>query len=694
MNMTLDQSNQVAADRQAGNSTQEINRRSILRGLFLGLGAASVPAWMSRNAFAQPGGPQLVIPPGPLGAQDYGPLVEQVVADNLPTVNHQVWAPAGFNVRVVMRAGINPVTQNLSGTLGHVNPDGGAVYMAADGGWVYVSNSETTPGGVGAIRFDAAGTVIDYYRIAANTRNNCAGGQTPWGTWITCEEVNGGWAFECDPFGTSATQRRLDALGARNGREAVAIDHLNHVIYQTLDSGSGKFVRFVSDPSDLEQAPNGTTRMRMLTGVTQRIYIPPFGELPGYANVVVPNDATSSARLRQARPIEWLADTGTNGTNFNGGEGIWHFVIPEALRTVPSAGAVPTRGVMFFASKGDNRIWAIDIENNLIELIYDIQNNQAFTNLRNIAGTPSNFNQVDNVGLSPGGDVLVAEDGTNMRLAVMLNDRPAKLLMQITRGGSEIAGPALTPDGSRLYFASQRGPSGSSGTGSSGVIYEMTIPPRFRKIQKADVFAFPERLDVAPSYPILSAPVAIQGFLGPLVVTISGGNDAQFSIDGGAWTSAPTEIVAGQTVRIRHTSAATIGDSVQTTLAVGLANGASSTTGVFRSVTSAPSTAVDPFDFGEVYDVPGSTLVESDAILLTGFNLPVTVEAGPHCEYRIDGGAWTSAPGTLEQAQTLQTRHVSNKPNNAVRTTHLHVGGVTGHFRTRVAPGEHGGPQN
>ena len=64
--------------------------------------------------------------------------------------------------------------------------------------------------------------------------------------------------------------------------------------------------------------------------------------------------------------------------------------------------------------------------------------------------------------------MLVAEDGTAMRLAVMLNNQPAKLLMQITRGNSEITGPALTPDGSRLYFGSQRGPSGANGTGVVG----------------------------------------------------------------------------------------------------------------------------------------------------------------------------------------------------------------------------------
>jgi secreted PhoX family phosphatase len=136
--------------------------------------------------------------------------------------------------------------------------------------------------------------------------------------------------------------------------------------------------------------------------------------------------------------------------------------------------------VIFFATKGDNRVWAIDIENDLIELIYDTHNHQAFPNLRRSGGAASDFNQVDNLVVSPMGDVVVAEDGPAMRLAILCNDQPARLLMQITRGGSEITGPAFTPDGSRLYFSSQRGPSGKNGTGARGVTYEMTIPPRLR----------------------------------------------------------------------------------------------------------------------------------------------------------------------------------------------------------------------
>jgi len=454
-------------------------------------------------------------------------------------------------------------------------------------------------------------------------------------------------------------------------------------------SGAGKFVRFVSATSDLEAAPGGVTRMRMASGVSQRLYIPPFNDLPGYNNVGVPNDATSSARLRLARPIQWVADSGTNGTNFNGAEGIWYYEIPEPLRTIPTAGTVPSRGMIFFTSKGDNRVWAIDIENSLIELIYDTQNNQAFTNLRNVGGSPTNFNQVDNLMVGPlTGDVLVAEDGTAMRLAVVINGQPAKLLMQITRGNSEICGPAFSPDGSRLYFSSQRGPSGAAGTGASGVIYEMTIPARFRTIQRADAFTFRVRPTAAPAVIVTSEAVTITGFLGPMVVSIGSENGGEFSINGSAWTNVPSQITAGETLRVRHLSSGTIGEARETTVTVGLPNGVGQRSAVFRTVTSEPDNLPADFDFGNKLDVPGDTLIESDVLEIDGFNLPVPIKVGPHAEYRIDGGAWTTEDGILGAGQTLQMRHVSNRPANSVWTTHINVGHVMGHFRTRTAAHE------
>ena len=158
------------------------------------------------------------------------------------------------------------------------------------------------------------------------------------------------------------------------------------------------------------------------------------------------------------------------GTLFKGGEGIWYYEVPQAFRSIEGADSLTTQGVIFFATKGDNRIWALDIENQLVELIFDNDNLQIETG----------FNDVDNVTVSPYGDVLVAEDGDLMRLYVIVPNEPAKLLMQITKGNSEITGPAFTPDGSRLYFSSQRGPSGVDGSGNGGVTFEMTIPVQFR----------------------------------------------------------------------------------------------------------------------------------------------------------------------------------------------------------------------
>ena len=69
---------------------------------------------------------------------------------------------------------------------------------------------------------------------------------------------------------------------------------------------------------------------------------------------------------------------------------------------------------------------------------------------------------VDNLTVTCCGDVLVAEDGDDMQIVVILPDGTLKVLVQIEgHADSEITGPAFDPSGTRLYFSSQRAPGGA-----------------------------------------------------------------------------------------------------------------------------------------------------------------------------------------------------------------------------------------
>lgn len=456
------------------------SRRDFLRYVFLSAGAAATPAWLAAcgdsSAPAGSGtggggavaGKEFVIAPGPLA--DIGPLVDTGVEGIL--------APEGFSVRAVARHLYNPVTGlldplGLSGYNWHSAPDGGACYAAEDGGWVYVSNSETSPrGGVGALRFSADGTVTAAYRILDNTRRNCAGGSTPWGTWLSCEETGDGLVYECDPFGSPDTARAKAALGLFN-HEAAVVDLATRTVYLTEDAGEGRFYRFVADSAD---ATAGGARLNLESGRLQVMNVAGF-ENGGYPEaqalhtlrrsswVDVVDPGAAQAGVRSALAAAGLA---APGTIFRGGEGIWHYELPAAMRSVPPGGSKPTRALIYFACKGDNRVLAYDIDNELIEVVFDNDSIEL------------PMNDVDNVVVSPAGDVIVAEDGDAMRLVLVIPNQPAKTLLQITLGGSELTGPAFTPDGSRLYFSSQRGPNVPGPNTGTGVTYELTIPPQFR----------------------------------------------------------------------------------------------------------------------------------------------------------------------------------------------------------------------
>src|SRR4051812_40751887 len=93
------------------------------------------------------------VPPGTGRSTRYGLLG--------PPDANGLQMPPGFSSRIVARSGV-PV--GPSGYTWHGAPDGGRCFPAP-GGWIYVSNSEIdVTGGVGMLRFDLAGSVVDARR--------------------------------------------------------------------------------------------------------------------------------------------------------------------------------------------------------------------------------------------------------------------------------------------------------------------------------------------------------------------------------------------------------------------------------------------------------------------------------------------------------------------------------------------------
>jgi len=137
-------------------------------------------------------------------------------------------------------------------------------------------------------------------------------------------------------------------------------------------------------------------------------------------------------------------------TVFRGGEGCWF-----------------DAGTVYFTTKGDNRVWALQTGPQRLRVIHRPE--------RDPEGV---LRGVDNVTVSPRGDVVVAEDGGNQELVIVTPEGAVVPLLRVTgQPESELTGPAFSPDGSRLYFSSQRGPSGER-TGTGGITYE--VLGRFR----------------------------------------------------------------------------------------------------------------------------------------------------------------------------------------------------------------------
>jgi PKD repeat protein len=371
-------------------------RRFLLTSGLVAAGAALVGP--VRPAFAAVAGP------GPYGA------LQAADANGLQL-------PAGFTSRIIGTTGTTVAGTSYAW---HGAPDGGACFPSTGGGWVYVSNSEIggAAGGASAVKFASDGTIAGAYRILGGTSINCAGGPTPWGTWLSCEEKGAtGQVYECDPQQAGQGTVR-PALGSFS-HEAVAADVGTGSFFLTEDDPNGRLYRFVpTTPGDLSAG---------------QLYA---ASVSGTSVTWVPTSITGPDRQATT-------------TAFNGGEGIF-----------------AANGSVFFTTKGDKRVWELVPATNTLTVLHDCNT------------MPGDLNAVDNVTVHPlSGDVYVAEDGGNMELCTIAKvngvSQVAAVVRIVGQASSEVTGPAFSPDGTRLYFSSQRG-----SDGTTGITYEVTGPFR------------------------------------------------------------------------------------------------------------------------------------------------------------------------------------------------------------------------
>ena len=225
-----------------------VSRRDFLRRSLRGVGAVGLGAL---------GGPGLVTPARAAqgGADSFGPLQAQDW--------NGLKLPPGFSSRVVATS--DQVVDGTSHTW-HRAPDGGATFPTNDGGWVYVSNAERGGGngGVGALRFAPDGSLVDAYSVLSGTRINCAGGPTPWRTWLSCEERQAGRVYECDPF-TPGSQGVVRAGLGTFRHEAAAVDAPRQQIYLTEDIRNGLLYR-ATPTAYPTRRPSGGCRCRREPG--------------------------------------------------------------------------------------------------------------------------------------------------------------------------------------------------------------------------------------------------------------------------------------------------------------------------------------------------------------------------------------------------------------------------------------------
>lgn len=383
----------------------------------------------------------------------YGPLVEARGGDLL--------LPRDFTYVRFGEAG----SMMSDGVATPASHDGMGAFPGPDGLVRLIRNHEQDPGqptndrhydrsgagGTTTVDFDPeAGEQVRSFASLSGTIRNCAGGRTPWGSWLSCEETTAGagpsevdgfplaephgYVFEVPADAEEAVAPvPLVAMG-RFQHEAVAVDAASGVVYETEDRDPSGFYRFVPDvPGQLVEG--GRLEMLRVRGRA------------GY-------DARRRQRIGLRLPVDWVPidDPDPAARDTDVGDRIYRQGLEQGGATFARGeGAWAGDGVTFFVctsggDAGTGQLWEYtprDLDGGFLRLVFESPG-------RDVLDSP------DNCTVSPAGSVLLCEDPETDAFIRGVTPRGELFsLLMNNRSDSELAGATFSPDGRWLFFNMQ-----------------------------------------------------------------------------------------------------------------------------------------------------------------------------------------------------------------------------------------------
>lgn len=397
----------------------------------------------------------------------YGPLI--------PDPKGIIKLPEGFTYRIISRKGDRMDDGLFTPSL----PDGMATFDVGNGKTAVIRNHELVSSDFGAfgktnellnqipsnkvydlgsekVRCKGGTTTFIYNEVTgeiesswlslAGTIRNCAGGKTPWNSWVSCEETfvnksnnlkeRHGYNFEvpmtttpqlCDPI-------PLKAMGRFN-HEAICVDPRSGIVYQTEDRNDSGIYRFL--PTEKGNLKAG--------GILQTLVV------KAQKSLDTRNWENNDMPLNQPLEVEWIdldaMDDEKDSLRYRGfeggaarfarGEGMW-FGTEEVYFACTSGGKKKWGQVFRYVPSPYEGTARESEQPGTLELFLEPNDKEL-------------LQYCDNLTVAPWGDILMCEDRAR---PTIVGVTPRGELYKVAENvgiPSEFAGGVFSPSGKTFF---------------------------------------------------------------------------------------------------------------------------------------------------------------------------------------------------------------------------------------------------